>query len=44
MAIQKHENFCKLVSTTFTWEQLDKEEPSRNENKFRKPRPNFGGP
>uniref|UniRef100_M1DD81 Uncharacterized protein n=1 Tax=Solanum tuberosum TaxID=4113 RepID=M1DD81_SOLTU len=32
-----------LVSAAFTWEQLDKEEASRNENKFRKPRPDFGG-
>ena len=32
------------MSTTFTWQRLDKEEASRNENKFRKPRPNFGGP
>ena len=44
MEIPQHENFCKLVSTTFTWERLDKEEASRNKNNFRKPRPNFGGP
>ena len=44
MAILQHENFYKFVSAAFTWEQLDNEEASRNENKFRKPRPNFGGP
>uniref|UniRef100_M1DSU3 CCHC-type domain-containing protein n=1 Tax=Solanum tuberosum TaxID=4113 RepID=M1DSU3_SOLTU len=44
VAILQHENFCKLVSAAVTWERLDKEEASRNENKFRKPRPDFGGP
>ena len=28
--IMQHEIFCKLVSAAFTWEQLDKEEASRN--------------
>ena len=37
VAIRQHENFCKLVSTTFTWERLDKEQASRNESKFRNP-------
>ena len=31
----------KLVSPNFIWEQLDKEESSRNENKFRNRRPHF---
>ncbi|XP_055822858.1 uncharacterized protein LOC129891495 [Solanum dulcamara] len=44
VAILQHENFCKLVSAAFTWERLDKEEASRHENKFRKPRSDFGGP
>ncbi|XP_049364359.1 uncharacterized protein LOC125829149 [Solanum verrucosum] len=44
VAILQHEKFCKLVSAAFTWELLDKEETSRNENRFRKPRPDFGGP
>ncbi|XP_049394629.1 uncharacterized protein LOC125858895 [Solanum stenotomum] len=34
VAILQHENFCKLVSATFTWERLDKEKASRNGNKF----------
>ncbi|KAH0705920.1 hypothetical protein KY289_010996 [Solanum tuberosum] len=44
VAILQHEKFCKLVSAAFTWERLDKKEASRNENRFRKPRPDFGGP
>ncbi|XP_015060546.1 uncharacterized protein LOC107006532 [Solanum pennellii] len=44
VAILQHENFCKLVSTAFTWERLDNEEASRNESRFQKPRPYFGGP
>uniref|UniRef100_M1AL36 Retrotransposon protein, Ty3-gypsy subclass n=1 Tax=Solanum tuberosum TaxID=4113 RepID=M1AL36_SOLTU len=40
----KHEKFCKLVSAPFTWERLDKEETSRDENIFRNLRPDFGGP
>ncbi|XP_055824360.1 uncharacterized protein LOC129892848 [Solanum dulcamara] len=44
VAILQHENFCKLVSTAFTWERLDKEEANRHENRFRKPRLDFGGP
>ena len=44
MAILQHENFCKLVSAASTWERLDKEEESRYGNRFRKPRPDFGGP
>uniref|UniRef100_M1DF56 Polyprotein n=1 Tax=Solanum tuberosum TaxID=4113 RepID=M1DF56_SOLTU len=44
VAILQHEKFCKLLSAAFTWERLDKEETSRNENRFRKPRPEFGGP
>ena len=44
VAILQHENFCKLVSAAFTWERLDKEETSRNENRFQKPRPDFWGP
>ncbi|XP_049359573.1 uncharacterized protein LOC125824262 [Solanum verrucosum] len=34
VAILQHEKFCKLVSAAFTWERLDKEETSRNENRF----------
>ena len=44
MAILQHEKFCKLVSAAFTWERQDKEEASTNENRFRKPSPEFGGP
>ncbi|XP_049345463.1 uncharacterized protein LOC125809983 [Solanum verrucosum] len=44
VAILQHEKFSKLVSVAFTWERLDKEETSRNENRFRKPRPDFRGP
>ena len=44
VAILQHENFCKLVSAAFTLERIDKEEASRNENRFQKPRPHFGGP
>ncbi|XP_055803407.1 uncharacterized protein LOC129872443 [Solanum dulcamara] len=44
VAILQHENFCKLVFAAFTWERLDKEEGSRHENRFRKPRSDFGGP
>lgn len=38
----KHENFFKLVSTIFMWEKHDKEEASRNKNKFRKPELDYG--
>ncbi|XP_055822039.1 uncharacterized protein LOC129890525 [Solanum dulcamara] len=44
VAILQHENFCKLVFAAFTWERLDREEASRHENRFRKPRSDFGGP
>ncbi|XP_049398971.1 uncharacterized protein LOC125862891 [Solanum stenotomum] len=44
VAILQHEKFCKLVFVVFTWERLDKEEASRNEYRFRKPRPDFRGP
>ncbi|XP_049405207.1 uncharacterized protein LOC125868643 [Solanum stenotomum] len=42
--ILQHENFCKLVSAACTWKRLDKEEARRNENEFRKTRPDFGRP
>ncbi|XP_049368007.1 uncharacterized protein LOC125832863 [Solanum verrucosum] len=50
MSIAEYEqNFLRLssyagVSAAFTWERLYKEETSRNENKFRKPRQDLGGP
>ncbi|XP_060182336.1 uncharacterized protein LOC132611998 [Lycium barbarum] len=44
VAVLQHENFCKLVSTALTWERIDKEQASRNENKFRKADANSGGP
>ncbi|XP_055831002.1 uncharacterized protein LOC129900054 [Solanum dulcamara] len=44
VAIMQHENFCKLVSAAFTWEKLDKKEASRHDNRFRKPRSDFGSP
>ncbi|KAH0650920.1 hypothetical protein KY290_031766 [Solanum tuberosum] len=47
--VENQQGFLRLsrydgVSAAFTWERLDKEEASSNENKFRKPRPDFGGP
>ncbi|XP_059315369.1 uncharacterized protein LOC132065974 [Lycium ferocissimum] len=42
--VLQHENFCKLVSAALTWERIDKEQASINENKFRKPDVDLGGP
>ncbi|XP_070032775.1 uncharacterized protein [Nicotiana tomentosiformis] len=36
--------FSKLISTTLTWERIDKEEASIRENKFRKGNSDYGGP
>nr|XP_016511184.1 PREDICTED: uncharacterized protein LOC107828403 [Nicotiana tabacum] len=44
MAILQLEGFSKLISTTLTWERIDKEEASMRENKFRKGNSNYGGP
>ena len=41
VTILQHDSFLKLVSAAFTRERLDKKEVNRNENKFRKPRPDF---
>ncbi|XP_060183084.1 uncharacterized protein LOC132613039 [Lycium barbarum] len=44
VTVLQHENFCKLVSAARTWERIDKEQASRNENKFRKADADSGGP
>ncbi|XP_059289481.1 uncharacterized protein LOC132043000 [Lycium ferocissimum] len=44
VAVQQHEDFCKLVSAALTLERIDKEQASRNENKFRKADVDLGGP
>ena len=41
VTVLQHDSFLKLVSAAFTRERLDKKEVNRNENKFRKPRPDF---
>ncbi|XP_059288374.1 uncharacterized protein LOC132041682 [Lycium ferocissimum] len=42
MAVLQHDNFDKLVSAALTWERIDKEEASRNENKSKKANSDHG--
>ncbi|XP_033509069.1 uncharacterized protein [Nicotiana tomentosiformis] len=44
MAVLQHEKFSKLVTATLTWERIDKEQASKNENRFRKANSDYGGP
>ncbi|XP_059277664.1 uncharacterized protein LOC132031769 [Lycium ferocissimum] len=44
VAVLQLDNFDKLVSAALTWERIDKEEASRNENKSRKANSDHGGP
>ncbi|XP_060190656.1 uncharacterized protein LOC132619921 [Lycium barbarum] len=44
VAVLQHESFCELVSAALAWERIDKEQTSRNENKFRKADADLGGP
>ncbi|XP_060182215.1 uncharacterized protein LOC132611867 [Lycium barbarum] len=44
VAVLQHENFCKLLSSTLTWESIHMEQASRNEKKFRKADADSGGP
>ncbi|XP_055800336.1 uncharacterized protein LOC129869725 [Solanum dulcamara] len=44
IAVLQHENFCKLVLASLTWERINKEQAGRNEHKFRKAYADSGGP
>ncbi|XP_070032279.1 uncharacterized protein [Nicotiana tomentosiformis] len=44
VAVLQHEKFSKLVIAALTWERIDKEQASRNENKFRKANSDYGSP
>ncbi|XP_070036902.1 uncharacterized protein [Nicotiana tomentosiformis] len=42
--VPQHEIVSKLVIAALTWERIDKEQASRNENRFRKANSDYGGP